>query len=271
MEEFVARLVAGAAAAEARVLSLFDEPRLTHCGVDVELPEGTRRIVAFVALHPRGIGRQAAAAALWPGVTAERADGNLRSALWRLRKAAADIVVSDSQRVALSDDVLVDVRIVERWAHRAVNQSLAEDELLIGRICIDMLDLLPGCSDDWVVAERERVRQRLLDGLEALSRQLAQMDRAGEAVNAAMIVVAGDPLRESAQRALIEAHLADGNWNEAYQGFHTYRQRLGRELGVDPHPAVRALLQTRPRNRLRRTEVVPGDVVSTALFRHPST
>src|SRR5690242_21218853 len=52
---------------------------------------------------------------------------------------------------------------------------------------VDAIDLLPGWYDDWVLMERERVRQRLLHALEALSGQLAQVGRCAEAVDAAMM------------------------------------------------------------------------------------
>ena len=53
-------------------------------------------------------------------------------------------------------------------------------------------------------------------------------------MEAAIAAIAAEPLRESAQRALIEAHLGEGNWVEAHRGFVTYRDLLRRELGVSP-------------------------------------
>lgn len=98
----------------------------------------------------------------------------------------------------------------------------------------DALDLLPGWYDDWVLLERERVRQRLLHALEALSRQLGRAGRHAEAVESALVAVGAEPLRESAQRALIEAHLAEGNLIEAMRTYDAYRELTRRELGVDP-------------------------------------
>jgi DNA-binding SARP family transcriptional activator len=101
----------------------------------------------------------------------------------------------------------------------------------------------PGWYDDWVLLERERVRQRLLHALEALSRQLAGAGRCAEAVEAAMMAVTAEPLRESAQRVLIQAHLAEGNWVEGRRTLEAYRDVLDRELGVQPDPELAALLR----------------------------
>ncbi|WP_106975000.1 BTAD domain-containing putative transcriptional regulator [Streptomyces katrae] len=47
--------------------------------------------------------------------------------------------------------------------------------------------------------------------MEALSREPARVGRHAGAVESALVAVSAEPLRESAQRALIEAHLAQGN------------------------------------------------------------
>jgi DNA-binding SARP family transcriptional activator len=57
-----------------------------------------------------------------------------------------------------------------------------------------------------------------------------------------MAAVLGEPLRESAWRALIEANLAEGNVGEAVTRYHEYRQLLNRELGLEPSPALRRLM-----------------------------
>ncbi|MBM2620722.1 bacterial transcriptional activator domain-containing protein [Actinoplanes sp. LDG1-06] len=46
------------------------------------------------------------------------------------------------------------------------------------------------------------------------------------------------PLRESAQRALAQAHLAAGNVADARRTYDEYRSRLRRELGCGAEPRV---------------------------------
>jgi DNA-binding SARP family transcriptional activator len=105
------------------------------------------------------------------------------------------------------------------------------------------MDLLPGWYDDWVIFERERIRQRLLHALEALSQLLVAAGRCGDAVEAAISAVSVDPLRESANRALIEAHLAEGNLVEARRAYERYREVIRRELGVEPGERLARLVQ----------------------------
>ena len=53
-----------------------------------------------------------------------------------------------------------------------------------------------------------------------------------------MTAVHAEPLRESAQRALIDAHLGEGNVVEARRAFLVARQLLNRELGIEPSPCL---------------------------------
>jgi DNA-binding SARP family transcriptional activator len=106
------------------------------------------------------------------------------------------------------------------------------------------MDLLPGWYDDWVIFERERIRQRLLHALEALSRRLVAEGRCADAVEAAISAVSADPLRESANRVLIEAHLAEGNVVEARRVYERYRDTVRGELGVEPGEQLTRLART---------------------------
>jgi DNA-binding SARP family transcriptional activator len=104
-------------------------------------------------------------------------------------------------------------------------------------------DLLPDWYEDWVVLERERFRQLRLHALEALCRRLMQAGRFGAAVQAGLAAVAGEPLRESAHRTLIQAHLAEGNPGEAVRQYHLYRRLLAGELAIEPSAAIRELVR----------------------------
>jgi DNA-binding SARP family transcriptional activator len=55
--------------------------------------------------------------------------------------------------------------------------------------------------------------------------------------------VAGEPLRESAHRCLIEAHLAQGNVAEAIRRYHAYRDLMLAELRLGPSPQMEKLLE----------------------------
>ncbi|WP_222262801.1 AfsR/SARP family transcriptional regulator [Modestobacter marinus] len=228
------------------VLHLFGGPYVCVDGCRREVPEGSKRLLAFIALRRQRVERRHAAGLLWPVGSDERAAGNLRSALWRLRSADVDLLVVDKWSLRLRDDVAVDADLVGGWAARLIGGTMRPDELTIMPLWAEALELLPGWYDDWVLLERERLRHRVLHGLEALSRHLVTAGRFAEAVEAAMVAVAVEPLRESAQRALVAAHLAEGNRVEGRRCFEAYRQILRRDLGAEPAPDLTALVHPRP-------------------------
>lgn len=226
----------------ADMIHLLGGPYVTTGERRLEVPEGSKRLLVFVALSAGKIERRHAAGALWPYGDDVRAAGNLRSALWRLRGAGINALTCDKQTLALRPGTLVDVDLLCEWAERVTDTTVPTSELAALEWRTDALDLLPGWYDDWVLFERERVRQRLLHALEALSRRLLATDRYADAVEAALAAVRAEPLRESAQRALLQAHLSEGNIGEARQAFEQYRRLLARELGVTPSTDLTAMV-----------------------------
>jgi DNA-binding SARP family transcriptional activator len=208
---------------------------------DVDVPLSAQRLVCFLALQRQPLLRDFVGGALYGDSTQHRAEGSLRSALWRLPHA--DVLVAlTPEHIALSPAVTVDYREGEALAHRVLdpNQELDDvamlnDEVLSG-------DLLPDWTEDWVLMDRERYHQLRLRALEALCRRLTALGRHGQAVQAGLAAVAGEPLRESARRALIEAHLAEHNVAAAHHEYDAFRELLQAELGLTPSDDLRGLL-----------------------------
>ncbi len=217
-------------------------PLVTVDSVDRPVPEGSKRLLAFVALHGGRVERRQVAGTLWPSGGDARAAGNLRAALWRLRTAGVDVLVGDKWSLNLADGVEVDVRLISQWADRLIDDRPRPGDLAVQVAAFAALDLLPGWYDDWILLGRERLRQRMLHALEALSRRLTQVGRYADAVEAAITAIDAEPLRESAQRVLAEAHLGEGNWVEARRGYVRFREIMHRELGIEPSRAFSDLV-----------------------------
>jgi DNA-binding SARP family transcriptional activator len=91
-------------------------------------------------------------------------------------------------------------------------------------------ELLPDWDDPWVEGERERLRQLRLHMLEAVADRFTATGQFGLAIEVAFRVLQADALRESAHRALIRAHVAEGNIVEARRAYSVCEQLLHREL-----------------------------------------
>jgi DNA-binding SARP family transcriptional activator len=215
-------------------LCLLEGPFVVKHGQRLEIPEGSKRLLVFVALSGGRINRRHAAGTLWPFGDDERAGGNLRSALWRLRGAGIDILHSDKCSLYLDPDSTVDIAHLYAWAARIIGGNVGGSDFDLVDLNLEAVHLLPGWYEDWVVFERERLRQRLLHAMESLARKRIDCRHFAGAIEAAMFAVGIEPLRESAQRVLIEAHLAEGNLVEARRVFAAYRDLVGDELGILP-------------------------------------
>lgn len=227
----------------ARCLHLFTgpvrtNPFVTTDGVHTDVPDSCVRLIVWLALRRTRVDRSLAAGTLWPCVDDRRAAGNLRSALWRLRGTGPDVVDADKTTLALHADVDVDVHVAADWAQRIIGGTSRGGDLRIVPWFTDATDLLPGWDDDWAILERERLRHRTLHAFEQLSRLLCDAGRHAEGVGAARTVVAADPLRESAQRALVDAHLAAGDVTESRRVLNEYTTLHRRVFGVDPSPRL---------------------------------
>ena len=195
--------------------------------------------------------RSAVAGALWPDASDALAHSSLRSALWRLHKAAPGLVDVSGGALALAGGVRVDVRELTSWARSALDPRTDVD----GVLPLDVGpsgDLLPGWYDDWVLLEREGLRQLRMHAFEALADKLSRAGRYGEAVQAAHTAIRAEPLRETAHRALVRTHLAEGNVTEAFRAYETFRTFLLRELGVAPTATMQALVSSVRRSSRER-------------------
>jgi DNA-binding SARP family transcriptional activator len=221
-----------------------------------DLPRSVQRLLAHLCLTSRPT-RAAAAGRLWPDVPEAHAHGSLRSALWRLNRAAPGLIEASGCALRLGAGVRVDVRDLDVWARRATAPCSGPEEAAVPDAAL-LGDLLPGWYDDWVLLERERLRQLRMQALEAVAVRLALLGRHCEALQAAHAAIRAEPLRESAHRTMIRIHLAEGNVGEAVRAYEFFRTMLQDELGVLPSEPTTRLVQHVPRIRRTLTGQYPG-------------
>lgn len=205
---------------------------------ELVLQPASERVVAYLALADKAVERGSAAYRLWPDTPEPRAVANLRTALWRIRRLSADLIEATATHVRLHPAVWVDARhgLEELRSRGAAGlRDGAEGLALQG-------DLLPDWYDDWLMAERERLRQLRLHALEDTVHQLIDHGQLSAAIDLGLRAVALEPLRESAHRLVIRAHLQEGNRAEAVRQYEACARLLRDELGVEPSPQMTALL-----------------------------
>jgi len=213
-------------------------------------------LLAYLALpcgaaHPR----DKLAAFLWGNMRESRARTNLRQTLFTLRKALP-VAVSDSLRLDAANLALepaavdVDVARFERLVTQGTPESLVEAAAVYRGDLLQGLAVQEAPFEEWLMAERERLREL---ALEALAKLLAQQRAAGAtelALQTALRLVAIDPLLETVHRTLMRLYAQLGRRDTALRQYQMCVDILQRELGVKPEEETRQLYQHILRARL---------------------
>lgn len=226
-------------------------------------------LALLVLRHGRPVERDWIAGTLWPDSDQSQAYASLRRALTDLRQAigadAMRLCAPTPQTLCLDltgarVDVLDFDAAVSTGDPAALQQAV---ELYAG-------PLLEGCTEIWVLQERETREQAYLAALETLARQALTTRDYTAAIGCLRRVVGCDPLRESAQRRLMEALVADGDVAAAMQVYRDLRILLRSELNTDPSPETTALFQQIRSHARQKTEAPPPVSRSSAAASPPS-
>lgn len=223
------------------MLTLLQGFELRRRGVEIELPHVAQKLIAFLAMQPRAVQRLFVASTLWIDADEERANASLRTTLWRLSRADCEIVRAVGSKLSLAPDLSVDCRVAATRARCIIERPddyCRHDIDLLGR----RGELLPDWYDDWVLIERERLRELRMRALESLSRSLSAIGNYALAAEAALAAIACEPLRESASRALVAAYMEEGNQADALRAYELYREQLWGALGLKPSDRMEMLV-----------------------------
>lgn len=207
-------------------------------------------VLAYLLLHSRARqSRQHVAFQLWPDSNEEQARRNLRKALHQLRHALPDpdrFLHVDARTVQWRADApyTLDVDAFENELRRAAgltDNPATQQAALAAAVAWYRGDLLPSCYDEWIVPERERLRQRLVGALERLMGLAEDHRDYAAAIDHANHLLRYDPLHEAAYRQLMRLHALNDDRAGALRVYHTCVATLQRELGVEPNPEAQAV------------------------------
>jgi TolB-like protein/DNA-binding SARP family transcriptional activator/predicted Zn-dependent protease len=206
------------------------------------LGQKDRALLAVLAL-PAGAthARDKLASLLWSDRGDPQARDSLKHALTKLRQCLPSggpaSIVADRLTVKFDPaSVTIDVAEFERLVREGTPPALEQAIALYRGDLLDGIGIRDPAFEEWLLVERQRLRH-LFEG--ALARQVAQSMADGtleRAATAAQRLLALDPLREEACRALMQIHAERGETAQALKLYDALRDRLQGELGVKPAP-----------------------------------
>jgi DNA-binding SARP family transcriptional activator/predicted ATPase len=209
-----------------------------------------QEMLAYLLLQ-RGkpVSRQQLAFLFWPNSSEEQARTNLRNLLHRLRRALpanAQFLIIDEISLQWNSDISfsLDAAAFEEAILQAESaQKSDRTELLAQAAGLYGGDLLPELYSDWLLAERERLRQSYLSVLEMLAELYEDQWIYSKAIQSTHTLLRQDPLNENGYARLMRLYALEGNRGQALHVYHTCAEVLSKELGVTPSPAVQALYE----------------------------
>ena len=210
-------------------------------GAAVSVPtRKAQALLAYLGIRPgHAHPRDKLAALLWGESTDERARDGLRHALAALRRAlpatTPPILLVEGQTLALSPAVVdVDVATFERHVAEGTPEALEQAAAVYGGDLLSGFSLSEPLFEDWLVPERERLREL---ALEALARLLAYQSKTGateRAIQTAVRLLALDPLQEAVHRTLMRLYIRQQRRGAALKQYQLCVGALQRELGSEP-------------------------------------
>ncbi|HSM56869.1 MAG TPA: BTAD domain-containing putative transcriptional regulator [Candidatus Sulfomarinibacteraceae bacterium] len=203
-------------------------------------------LLVYLALEPGPHRRDKLATLLWSDMPAATARANLRTALSRLRRPLEPYVHASRSHVALRPDPGV-------WVDAArLEQGLAAEGIAVQRQALALYrgEFLESLSldsarrfEEWALLRGERLRALVLDAFAGVAQQALDAGDQAQAIGDLRRLLALDPWREAAHRALMRALAASGERAAALAQYERCRRTLRAELGVGPAPATTALYE----------------------------
>ena len=216
-------------------------------------------LLAYLAVTRKAHSREILVDLLWSEMAEKQARRNLTATLAGLRKVIPDFLIVDSTSISIDPNAPINVDFLE--CERLLMEGRRDQEMGKIRQAVEVYqgEFLAGFSvkdafvfEEWAFAERERIREQVMEGLELLVKDAARWEDWANGIDYANRLLSMEPWRESAHRQLIALHMQAGRRDAAIEQFERCKSILDEELSVEPSAETLALGE-----RLQAVDVAP--------------
>jgi DNA-binding SARP family transcriptional activator len=223
--------------------------RIEAGGVLVDPPRRSRLVLQYLVAQGGGpVPRDVLLETFWPGSSPPAARNSLNVAVTLLRRALRPafgdrpvIVFGDeAYRIHPAIEVRVDRDRFDRLVRDAATARRGGDHAGAARLLRTAVGLHRGPLfaeepyEEWIVALRRAVEAARLAALTELGESLAAIGDVDGSVEVLRAVLAAEPVREDAHRALMERFVRQGRPYLALRQFEECAEQLRRRLGAEP-------------------------------------
>jgi DNA-binding SARP family transcriptional activator len=207
------------------------------------------------------LARERLAGLFWGDMPTGRAKANLRMAIYNLQQLLPGFLQVTRLNVAFNRamDYWLDVEQFEKQLAAGPHSIPHPIEPLKLTLALYrgefMQGIYPGGSpelEEWLLVERERLRQLALEGFQRYAAGLMDAGQYAQAARALRRLLRLEPWQESAHQQLMLALARSGDYTAALAQYETCRRLLAEELSVEP-----MLETTRLYERIRAARDLP--------------
>lgn len=222
--------------------------RVFKDGEDVAARGSTLALLVSLAIDPRDVSTEVLSERLYPGISREQAYDALKMCVYRARKqlGGRGVIETTERGYRLSDAVVIDVRFLNQIIRAIRTRSVAKaietrldaifDQLMAGRPAVFE-------AWEWFAGMERTLRDAAREvGLYLAQRALRSNDPE-RALTIAQQLTALDALDETVHELAIRVHLTRGDRASALQAYRRYAEDLQAQHGMEPSPALRALIE----------------------------
>lgn len=243
-------------------LGLLGPTEITRDGEPVRGFESRKALalLCYLAVCGKPVPRPVLADLFWQDKPEAQGRANLSRVLNNLSSLFPNTLRIDRENVQLVREAFeLDIEEFEALCVQGDAESLAAAARLErGEFMAGIF--LDNCPDFeiWLVAERERWRQRVVSVLECLAGHYARRGEPASALPFAARLLEMEPWHEEMHRQMMRLLARTGQRSAALQQYETARRVLAQELGVEPGAETTALYQ----------QIVAGDIAPRAMPPH---
>lgn len=206
------------------------------------LPKVGPLFVHLLLNHKLPISRDSLAFLLWPDASEVEARANLRRHLYELRHLLPPSPPDQPWIIATNSTVQWNPAGAT-WVDILEFQRLIAQKAFREAIILYEGDFLSDLYEDWIIAERERLRELYFTALSQLIKLARQEGDHKQAMSYARHILTLDPLREDVAREMVALRYEIGDRPGAIQEYQRFVHLLKEELDVSPMPETVALFQ----------------------------
>jgi predicted ATPase/DNA-binding SARP family transcriptional activator/Tfp pilus assembly protein PilF len=212
----------------------------------------TGSLLGYLALYgSRSHPRDVLIELFWPDSDLKAARTNLSVALNALRRQleppgilAGAVILANRAQVRLNPHAFTtDTEAFEDALRQAETQTEAAEQVAFWRYAIELYrgDLMPGYYEDWVLTERDRLRDAYLRTLRQIIQGYARLEQPEQSLEYAHRLVQADRLDEDSHRILMRLLIQAGRQQDAWRQYLELESLLRRELQTTPSAPTREI------------------------------